>query len=171
MTGGADPRRSSEGSRRLRRSDRRQREMRLDRTVVLWLAVGWIGYAILPWYAIDGGFWSFEWLLDDWPLDDDTAPALLQALFFGKWWLAPIVLPLLAPLALIGRRRSDPAFANVLIAIGLVGLGYVLLQGFAIGLRGWQFDGPRDPVRAARRPAVRHGLRRPPGQRRVPVPA
>jgi iron(III) transport system permease protein len=114
--------------------------MRLERTVALWLAVGWIGYAILPWYAVDGGFWSFAWLIDDGPLDDDAAPALLQALFFGKWWLGPLALPLLAPLALIGRRRSDPAFANILIAIGLAGLGYVLLQGFAIGLRGWQFE-------------------------------
>ena len=96
--------------------------MRLERTVVLWLAIGWIGYAILPWYAIDGGFWSFDWLIDDWPLDDDAAPALLQAAFFGKWWLWPIILPLLAPLALAGRRRSDPAFAHLLIAIGLVGL-------------------------------------------------
>jgi iron(III) transport system permease protein len=114
--------------------------MRLERTVVLWLVVGWIGYAILPWYGVDDGFWSFQWLLDGYPLDDEAAPALLQALFFGKWWLAPIALPLLAPLALIGRRRSDPAFANMLIAIGVAGLGYVLLQGFAVGIRGWQFE-------------------------------
>jgi iron(III) transport system permease protein len=110
----------------------------LDRTVRLWLVVGWSGYAILPWYGIDG-FWSFEWLLEGYPLDDDTAPALLQALFFGKWWLAPIGLLLPAPLALIGRQRSEPGFAPLLIALGLAGLGYVLVQGFAIGLRGWQF--------------------------------
>jgi iron(III) transport system permease protein len=110
-----------------------------DRTVVWWLIVGWIGYAFLPWYAIDDGFWSFEWLLDGWPLDDDYAPARLQVLY-GKWWLAPIVPPLLLPLATAGRRRSDPAFAWILIAAGLAGLGAVLLQGFAIGIRGWQFE-------------------------------
>ena len=110
----------------------------IDRTVRLWLVVGWIGYAILPWYGIDG-FWSFEWLFDDYPLDEDSEPAILQALLNGKWWIAPIIPPLLAPLALIGRRRSEPAFANILTAIGLAGLGAVLLQGFAIGLRGWQF--------------------------------
>ena len=60
-------------------------------------------------------------------------------MLYGKWWLAPIVPPLLAPLALAGRRRSDPAFALILIAAGVTGLGAVLLQGFAIGLRGWQF--------------------------------
>ena len=113
----------------------------LDRTVALWLAVGWIGYAVLPWYGVDDGFWAFLWLLEDgWPVEDDAAPAVLQALVHGKWWLGPIALPLLAPLALIGRRRSDPAFARLLIAVGLAGLGYVLLQGFAIGLRGWRYD-------------------------------
>lgn len=113
----------------------------LDRTVLLWLAIGWIGYAILPWYGVDDGFWSFAWLFGGYPLDDDTAPALFQALFFAKWWLIPLILPLLAPLALIGRRRSEPAFAALLIATGLVGLGWGLLQGFAIGIRGWQFEG------------------------------
>jgi len=111
----------------------------LDRNIRLWLLVGWIGYLILPWYGVDDGFWSFEWLLEDWPLDDDAAPALLQVLLHGKWWLAPLVLPLAAPLLLIGRRRSDPAFATILIAIGILGLGCVLAQGFAIGIRGWQF--------------------------------
>src|SRR5688572_19595394 len=108
-----------------------------DRTVVWWLIVGWVGYAILPWYAVDDGFWSFEWLQGGYPLDEDSAPALLQVLY-GRWWLTPLVLPLLAPLATAGRRRSDPAFAWILIATGLAGLGYVLLQGFAIGIRGWQ---------------------------------
>jgi iron(III) transport system permease protein len=111
----------------------------LDRTVLLWLVVGWIGFAILPWYGVDDGFWSFEWLLQDWPFDDDAAPGLLQVLLHDRWWLAPIAPFLLAPLALIGRRRSEPAFAAILIAIGGLGLAYVLAQGFAIGIRGWQF--------------------------------
>ncbi len=113
----------------------------LDRTVALWLIAGWIGYAVLPWYGVYGGFWSFEWLLEGgWPLDDESAPAVLQALLHGKWWLGPLALSLLLPLALIGRRRSDPVFARLLILTGLLGLGYVLLQGFTIGLRGWRFE-------------------------------
>ncbi len=114
--------------------------MRLERTVVLWLCLGWIGYLVLPWYGLDDGFWSFRWLAD-WPGGRDAAPGLLQALLHGKWWLGPVLLPLLAPLALVGRRRSDPAFATILIATGILGLAYTLAQGFAIGLRGWQFQG------------------------------
>jgi iron(III) transport system permease protein len=110
-----------------------------DRAVVGWLIAGWIGYAILPWYAIDDGFWSLGWLQGGYPLDDDYAPALLQVLLYGRWWVAPIALPLLAPLGLAGRRRADPAFALILIAAGVAGLAAVLLQGFAIGIHGWQF--------------------------------
>jgi iron(III) transport system permease protein len=52
-----------------------------DRTVVWWLLAGWIGYAVLPWYAVDDGFWSFEWLQDGYPLDEGYAPAFLQVLY------------------------------------------------------------------------------------------
>ena len=34
----------------------------MNRTATLWLAVGWIGFVILPWHAIEDGFWNFEWL-------------------------------------------------------------------------------------------------------------
>ena len=112
--------------------------MQLDRNVALWTCAGWVGYALLPWYGVDG-FWSFEWLIDDWPLDDGAAPAPLQVVLHGKWWLLPIALPLLAPLLLVGRRRSEPAFGHLLIGIGLLGLALLALQGFGIGIRGWQY--------------------------------
>ncbi|HEX6143837.1 MAG TPA: iron ABC transporter permease [Geminicoccaceae bacterium] len=112
--------------------------MQLDRNVALWTVAGWVGYALLPWYGVDG-FWSLEWLIEDWPLDDDAAPAPVQALLHGKWWLLPLALPLLAPRLLIGRRRSDPTFGRLLIAIGMLGLALLAAQGFAIGIRGWQY--------------------------------
>ncbi|MEN8196201.1 MAG: iron ABC transporter permease [Pseudomonadota bacterium] len=105
----------------------------------MWLTVGMVGYAILPWYVIEDGFWSFLWLVDGWPLDGDYAPGLLQSTLHGKLWLAPVALPLLAPLAVLGRQRSDPILANVLIAAGVAGLAYLALQGFAIGIRGWEY--------------------------------
>lgn len=97
------------------------------------------GYVVLPWYVIEDGFWSFLWLADGWPFDGDYAPGLLQATLHGKSWLAPVIIPLLAPLAVLGRRRSDPVLGMVLIAAGLGGLAYLLAQGFAIGIRGWEF--------------------------------
>ena len=51
----------------------------MNRTVALWLAVGWVGFAVLPWYAIDDGFWSLAWL-DGYPTDIDYAPGPLQVL-------------------------------------------------------------------------------------------
>ena len=100
--------------------------------------MGWGGFAVLPWYAIEDGFWSFVWLLD-YPLEADAAPGLLQILLHGRWWLAPIVLALAAPLAVLWRPRSDPIFAIVLLAASSLGLAYLLAQGFAIGIGGWEF--------------------------------
>jgi iron(III) transport system permease protein len=111
----------------------------MTRAVAVWLAVGVAGYAVLPWYVIDDGFWSLLWLVEGWPLDADYAPGLVQATLHGKFWLAPIGLLLLAPLAVLGRPRSDPILAAVLIAVGVAGLAYLLLQGFAIGIPGWTF--------------------------------
>ena len=61
----------------------------MRRSLVLWLAVGWIGYAILPWHAIEDGFWTFAWLGGGYPLDLDYAPALLQGLGHARPWFLP----------------------------------------------------------------------------------
>ncbi len=111
----------------------------MNRTVALWLAVGWLGYALLPWYAIEDGFWIFEWLFDGYPADRDYAPGILQVFLDDKVWLAPISFFLLLPLGLIGRAKNDPFFANILLISGLGGLAYVGLQGFSIGIGGWEF--------------------------------
>jgi iron(III) transport system permease protein len=107
----------------------------MNRTVALWLGVGWIGLILPPWYGIDSGFWRFRWLAD-YP-DAATAPALLQSLTYGRLWLLPVALCLLAPLFTIRRRK--PAMAPTLILAGAAGLGWMLLQGFAIGLQGWSW--------------------------------
>ena len=111
----------------------------VNRTVALWLAVGLAGFAVLPWYGIEYGFWNFEWLFEGYPRDSDSAPAVLQVFLGGKPWLAPLALALLAPLAVLRRHKSDPLFARVLLLAGGGGLAYLLIQAFAIGLGGWQF--------------------------------
>ena len=116
----------------------------MNRTVLLWLAAGWLGFAVLPWYAIEQGFWAFEWVLEGYPFDSDSAPALVQV-FMGKPWLAPLALCLLAPLGAAGRAKADPRFAAILLAAGGGGLAYFFLQAFAIGLGGWEFG----PLEAA----------------------
>ena len=111
----------------------------VDRTVALWMVVGWAGFAGLPWYAVEDGFWSFAWL-DGFPADADYASALLQGLRYERSWLLPLALPLIAPFAALWRDRSHPLYASVLIASGAFGLIYTLSQGFAIGIRGWEFQ-------------------------------
>jgi iron(III) transport system permease protein len=103
------------------------------------MAVGTVGFCLLPWYAVDGGFWTFGWLLDGWPLDNDVAPALFLALQGEKPWLAPMGLFLLVPLLTCGRDRTDPAFGRILVLVGALGLAWLVIQGYTIAHRGWRF--------------------------------
>ena len=91
-----------------------------------------VGLFLLPWYAIESGFWSFGWL-GSFP-DAATAPALLQAPMHGAPWLWPIFLALLIPLPALFGHRSAGYFVA---AAGAFGLSYMFLQGFLIGIAGW----------------------------------
>lgn len=104
-----------------------------------WLVLGWVGFALLPWYGLEGGgLFALDWLAG-YP-DGATAPALLQALLYGRWWLLPLALPLALPLLVLGAPREDPRVARGLVIAGLLGLGWLVLEGFAIGHRGWSFQ-------------------------------
>ena len=48
-----------------------------------------------------------------------------------------MALALIAPLAVMRRRKSDPVFATVLIAAGAFGFAWMVAQGLGIGLRGF----------------------------------
>lgn len=109
-------------------------------TVLLWTAVGLAGFVLLPWYGLDDNFFTLSWLLDGYPFDDNVAPALFLILQGQKLWLAPMGLVLVLPMLLYGRRKSDPFFGRLLVALGAVGLTYFLLQGFGIGLKGFQWQ-------------------------------
>lgn len=103
------------------------------------MAVGWIGYAVLPWYGLNDGFFNFEWLFDGYPLDGEYAPALFLVAQLQKVWLAPMAVLLALPLLLWGRKKSDPFFGNLLIFVGVAGLFWFFAQGYGIGLRGWNY--------------------------------
>ena len=109
-------------------------------TASLWLAVGLLGSLILPWYGIEDGFFSFEWIASDYLFDTDYAP-LFWLLFMGeKLWLAPLILPfLISGLALIAKDGSKLKTYLFLFGGG-IGLFWLMAQGLAIGIRGWQFD-------------------------------
>jgi len=104
------------------------------------MAVGLVGYAILPWYGMDRNFFAFGWLFDGYPFSAGVAPALFLNLQGQKLWLAPLGMLLLSPLLLLGRRKADPFFGGLLIAVGAAGAAWFMIQGFAIGLRGFQWQ-------------------------------
>ena len=111
----------------------------MNRTVLLWFVVGWIGFLILPWYVIEDGFWGLEWVLDGYPFDTDYGPAWAHLLEEEKVWLAPIPLFLLLPFLTRGRIKSDPLYSKILIISGLGGLSYIVTQGFIVGIAGWEY--------------------------------
>src|SRR5688500_8923992 len=98
---------------------------RQDRTLLALLIAGAVGLVLLPWYAIESGFWSFDWLA----LDASAAPALLQAALHDRSWLWPLFLALVLPLpALFGHRHGG----MLALAGGAVGIVWLFLQGFLI---------------------------------------
>ena len=109
----------------------------MNRPLAWSLGMGWIGFAVLPWFVIEAGFWEFGWLFT-W-FDGNTAPALVQGLGHGRWWLLPLALGLAVPLLLFAWRAGERVSAYLLVTVGVVGLAYLLAQGFLIGLRGWSF--------------------------------
>jgi iron(III) transport system permease protein len=105
-----------------------------QRWLWVWLALGALGFFVLPWYAVEDGFFSFEWRFD-YPLGA-AGPAITQ----GRWWLWPLLLPLFVPLLVAGRPRGDLLRAKVLLWSGGAGLALGLLQGFAFGPLGCTAD-------------------------------
>ena len=110
------------------------------KALLLWLIVGWFGALVLPWYQAYDGFWSFIWIEDGWPLDDEYAPGILQIFMQDRWWLLPLLICIGLPIICLGLKRDDPRLANLLLGCGGFGLCWILLQGFIIGLRGWNSE-------------------------------
>lgn len=99
-----------------------------------------MGFFLLPWYGVEDGFLSFVWLVEGYPFDEDFAPAAFLIAQGEKLWLAPLLAPLIAPFFAFGRKKSDPLYAKILLLSGAVGFGWLIAQGFGIGIRGFTFD-------------------------------
>lgn len=107
-----------------------------NHAIRLWLIIGLLAYLVLPWYAIQDTAWYS--VLPQVFGGTETANGLLQALQYGRVWLALGLAGLgLAGVALLvppGRPQS-----NWLLSGGLLGFLGLLLSGFAIGSKGWSF--------------------------------
>ena len=109
-------------------------------TLILWILVGWVSFLLLPWYLVDGGLFSGQWLVDGYPFDKNYAPAAFLIKQGEKLWLTPLLIPLIMPLFAFKREKSDPLYAQILILTGAVGFSWLIIQGFSIGIRGWNYE-------------------------------
>ena len=103
-----------------------------------WLAVGALGFLLVPWYALQDSVFALGWIPRF--TAKESAPALLQALLHGRGWLLPVGVLLAAAAVTVFTPMERKARASVLIAIGAAGFIYCLLQGFVIGPTGWSFE-------------------------------
>ncbi len=87
---------------------------------------------MLPWYGLDReGLLSVDWLAS-FP-DARSAPALLQALIYGKGWLLLIGGALVLPLAALAVPRERVLYGRLVVISGILGLIAAGLTGFGIG--------------------------------------
>ena len=107
--------------------------------LIFWIVAGLVGFFLLPWYGVED-FFTFEWLIDGYPFDEDYAPAAFLIGQGEKLWLSPLIVPILLPFLAFGRRKTEPIYGKILILAGALGFGWLILQGFAIGIRGWNFE-------------------------------
>ena len=108
---------------------------RSDRRLNIALGIGLAGFALVPWYRIESGFYGLGWL-GKFPSGSAEAPGLVQIASHGRWSLA--IIALLFVLGLAARAsRVSPLRANLLIGAGAAGLVFLALPGLAIGFPGW----------------------------------
>ncbi len=106
----------------------------MKKTSVLWLLVGAIGVCLLPWYVFEDGFWKFSWITN---LTNPEYPSVLALILWqDHWWLIPPILALLASLIAVVMPLERRALSQVLVSLAMIGMFFLLLQGFVIGLNG-----------------------------------
>ena len=107
-----------------------------NQAIRLWLVIGLLAYLVLPWYAIQDTAWYS--VLPQIFAGTETANGLLQAVLYGRVWLALGLLGL--GIAAIGLMvPAGKAQGSWLLAGGLSGFLGLLLSGFTIGAKGWTF--------------------------------
>src|SRR5579864_9208960 len=109
----------------------------MSRSPRLMAIIGLIAYALLPWHvAEEVALFSPDWTILH-PFGKSGSALGLG--LSGSWWLLPLAAPLLLAVGLasplLGRRQG-----LWLTLAGLAGFAYLLMQGFAIGLSGWNAD-------------------------------
>jgi iron(III) transport system permease protein len=97
-----------------------------------------IGYAALPWYALDNGLLNTAWISGVLS-DPKSASGIFQALRFERAWLwiglIPIAGGALAAFCTPHRMQRG----KILVVTGALTVVLLLIQGLTIGAAGWSF--------------------------------
>ena len=109
----------------------------MQRTTVMWLVFGLIGYILLPWHMSEVGFWTLRWISGVTSLED-TGAAFWQALRGQYYLFAPLVAFVGAGGALLVARNPVKQ-ARIIVAAAAAGLFLTMLQGFAVVQHGPRF--------------------------------
>lgn len=109
---------------------------------LLWLVLGWVALALLPWQGDDAGFLALEWIRI-WP-GGTGGSALGQAVIGGRLWLLPLLVPLLLSVPQLWRAQPGRRDGAVLAVVAGLGLSWLLVIAFSIDLRGWTWSLPAE---------------------------
>ncbi|SDI55336.1 ABC transporter permease [Alloyangia pacifica] len=115
-----------------------------NRSIDIALLLGFAGLLLVPWYHIRSGFFGFDWIGD--MLSDPRLWPGLGQIADGRLQLLPVLL-LLGFALWLRRSAPGPARGRLLLVLGAAGLGWMIAEGFAIGLRGWSL--PLEPLLGA----------------------
>ena len=99
------------------------------------MAGSWsFGSLLLPWYGIEDGFFSFEWMVSGYLLI--PIMRLYSGIYDGeKQWLAPLIFHLISAFAILAPNGTKLKTYLFLFGGGF-GLFWLIAQGLAIGIRG-----------------------------------
>src|SRR5215203_5869973 len=100
----------------------------MSRAARVWLALAWIAYAFLPWHLVES--------LSGYPFGQ-AGSGLALGLTGQAWWLVPMLLPLFAATRPLFGAHDSESTGRWLAAAGAAGLALIPIQGFAVGLNGW----------------------------------
>jgi iron(III) transport system permease protein len=110
---------------------------RANLPVLAWAGAGLLAFLLFPWYALQdaNGLLAMPQAWGEQP----QANGLLQAGWYGRWWL----LGGLAALLACGAAAAMPAGrrqGSVLAVAGFAGAASLLASGFLLGAKGWSFE-------------------------------
>ena len=105
--------------------------------VIGWMLIGILGFLIFPWYVTGDGFFSINWIIE-YSLED-YGSVLPQVFINKKYWLLPLIIPLLFPLTTLKLNQNNPFYSKIFLYSGLFGFFYFFSSRIFNWYKGMEF--------------------------------